>query len=222
VDLAQSFEAYKAKFSSKTRSTIKRKVKRFAEHCGGAIDMRVYRFRHEIDEFFYAARSVSARTYQERLLDAGLPDTDEFRQRLRELAASDRVRGYILFCAGRPVSYLHCPVHDGVLVYQHLGYDADYAEWSVGTILQWCAFERIFAEGQFRMFDFTEGQSEHKRLFATGSIPCANVYFLRNTFRNRSLMQCQHAFSRFSMRAGDVLERLGLKSRIKKALRFGF
>ena len=222
VDLTQTFEDYQAKFSSKTRSTIRRKVKRFAEHCGGQIDMRVYRSPEEIEEFFKVARLVSASTYQERLLDAGLPDTEEFRERLTRMAGDGQVRGYILFCHGQPVSYLHCPVKDGVLVYQHLGYDARYSQWSVGTILQWSAFESIFAEQRFRLFDFTEGQSEHKRLFATGSVPCANVYFLRNTVMNRLMVHGQLAFSSLSVASGRLLERFGAKSRVKKLLRFGY
>ena len=222
VDLQQAFDSYKAKFSSKTRSTITRKMKRFAQHCDGKIDMRVYRSPDELDEFLDIARSVSAETYQERLLDAGLPDTADYRQRTHVMAAKGEVRGYILFCRGQPVSYLHCPIRNGVLLYQHLGYDPRYAQWSVGTVLQWCAFESIFAEQHFRLFDFTEGQSEHKRLFATGSVSCANVYFLRDTIRNMSLVQGHRAFSYGSQLSGDLLERLGVKSRIKKILRFGY
>lgn len=222
VDLKQSFDSYKSKFSSKTRSTINRKIKRFTEHCDGTIDARAYRSPSEMREFYRLARLVSVATYQERLLDAGLPDSDEFHQRLMMLAAEDQVRGYILFDDGRPVSYLYCPIRNGVLLYQYLGYDPQYSKWSVGTVLQWCAFQSIFAEGKFQLFDFTEGQSEHKRMFATGSVPCANVYFLQNTIRNISLIQGQRVFFGFSELSGDILERLGLKARIKKLLRFGY
>lgn len=119
------------------------------------------------------------------------------------------------------MSYLYCPVRDGVLQYAYLGYDPQYASWSVGTILQWLALEEIFAEGRFKIFDFTEGQSEHKRMFATHHQQCANVYFLRNTLLNRTLVQGHRAMNAGSAWAGNVLERLGLKSKLRKLIRFG-
>ena len=41
--LDQTFEAFLAAFSAKSRSTLKRKLRRFAERSGGAIDLRCYR-----------------------------------------------------------------------------------------------------------------------------------------------------------------------------------
>jgi len=43
IDLGLSFESYQQKFSSKTRSTIKRKIKKYAEHCGGTIPWKTYK-----------------------------------------------------------------------------------------------------------------------------------------------------------------------------------
>ena len=37
IDLDLSFENYQKKFSSKTRSTINRKIRKYAERCGGAL-----------------------------------------------------------------------------------------------------------------------------------------------------------------------------------------
>jgi CelD/BcsL family acetyltransferase involved in cellulose biosynthesis len=221
IDLRTSFDDYKAKFSSKTRSTINRKVKRFAEHCGGTVRWHAYKTPDEIREFHSLARQVSARTYQERLLDAGLPGAKEFLLRMEQLAMSNRMRGYILFDRDRPVAYLYCPVYEGVVLYTYLGYDPDYANWSVGTVLQWCALEDLFREAQFRAFDFTEGESDHKRQFATHSIQCANVLFLRKTVRNVVLANAHHAVDTLSANVGTVLTRLGLKARVRRWIRLG-
>ena len=221
IDLGLGFAAYKQSFSSKTRSTITRKVRRYAEHCGGDIVWKVYETPEEMVEFFRLARIVSAKTYQEKLLDAGLPDNEDFLRDMQALACDGRVRAFILFDSERPVSYLYCPVYTGAFVYQYLGYDPDYMAYSVGTVLQWLALERLFAEARFRYFDFTEGQSEHKRLFATGSVQCANVLFLRDTLRNRFLVYGQYGVDRVSAKIGDVLDRFGLRGKIRKLLRFG-
>lgn len=221
IDMRQSFAEYKGKFSSKTRSTLNRKVKKYAEHCGGNISWKVYQSADEMSEFFRFARAVSRITYQEKLLDAGLPDSEEFLLVMKQLAQQGHIRGFILFHQDQPVSYLYCPVSNSVLIYAFLGYDPAYMSFSVGTILQWLALEHLFEEGLFRFFDFTEGESEHKKLFATHSIQCANVFFLRSNLRNKFLLHSQRAVDHFSRLVGDKLDQLGLKSKVKRMMRFG-
>ncbi|RJG16283.1 GNAT family N-acetyltransferase [Massilia cavernae] len=220
IDLRQTFEEYQKKFSSKTRSTVNRKVKKFADHCGGALNWRLYKEPEQMREYFQLARQVSKLTYQERLLDAGLPDSEEFLREAERWAAAGRVRAYILFDGARPVSYLYCPVTDGVLSYSYVGYDPEYMDKSVGLVLQWMAVQQLFEEGKFLYFDFTEGSSDHKRLFSTHQRHCANVYFVRRGLRNAAILYAHAAMDRFSAWSGAVLTRYGLKSRLKRVLRF--
>jgi CelD/BcsL family acetyltransferase involved in cellulose biosynthesis len=221
IDLRQSFDDYRAKFSSKSRSTLNRKVRRFAQRCGGEVRWRRYASVAEMREFHRLARIVSAKSYQERLLDAGLPDSGAFVQEMESLAQGGQVRAFVLFDGETPIAYLYCPVRENVLLYQFLGYDPAYMEWSPGTVLQWQALESIFAERRFALFDFTEGQSEHKRFFATGSVRCANVFFLRRTLPNLSLVLGHIGCAALSEGAGALLDRLGVKARVKKFIRFG-
>src|SRR5439155_2345862 len=119
------FDDYMARFSAKSRSTLRRKVRRFTAAPGARL--REYRAPQEMDEFFRLARALSRKTYQEALYDKGLPASDGFRQRLLAMAGEDGVRGYILFLHDRPIAYLYCPAHDGVLLYENLGYDPEAA-----------------------------------------------------------------------------------------------
>lgn len=219
IDLGLTFEEYQKKFSSKTRSTIRRKVKKYAAHCGGNIYWKAYIHTHEIRGFFHLAGMVSKLTYQTRLLDAGLPETEAFILEAEKLAAQNRLRAYILFDGNLPVSYLYCPVKNGILSYSYQGYDPDYMKFSVGTVLQWLATEQLFHEACFRYFDFTEGQSDHKRLFATHNQQCANIYLLKNTIRNNSFVRMHILTNRFSSWLGKKTEQLGIKAKIKSFLR---
>lgn len=221
IDLGQSFEDYKKKFSSKTRSTINRKIRKYADRCGGSIPWKTYTTPAAMREFFRYARTVSSKTYQERLLDAGIPESEDFVRQGESLAAAQRVRAYVLFDGERPVSYLYCPVNDGIVVYAYLGYDPEYAKMSVGTVLQWLAVEQLLNEGRFRYFDFTEGQSEHKRIFATHQRQCANVFFVKRTLRNTLLIRSHLFMNRFSKWLGATLDRLGLKTKIRRFWRLG-
>lgn len=221
VDLKGDFESYRQKFSSKTRSTIQRKVKKFAEHSGGELRWTIHRTRAELQEFFSVAAPLSAKTYQERLLDVGLPSSEGFR--VSALQAADRggIRAFILYDRDRPVSYLYCPVSDGIVEYAYLGFDPEYRDHSVGTVLQWLAFDSLFSEGQHSWFDFTEGESAHKRLFATHQQLCVNLMFVRSGFRAKALVLFHSVFNTVVDRIARFLDRWELRGRIRRFLRFG-
>ena len=220
IDLTLTFADYQSKFSSKTRSTINRKVRKYAEHCGGSIPWKVYKTPAEMHEFFRLARSVSKLTYQERLLDVGLPEDEAFVLQAEARAAEDCLRAYILFDGERAVSYLFCPVENDVLIYAYLGYDPEYMKQSVGTVLQWLALEALYGEKRFKAFDFTEGQSEHKRLFATHRRQCANVFLVKASRCNKAVIYAHLLTNRFSHWLGTISEKLGVKARIRKLIRF--
>ena len=220
ADLTGTMDDYLARFSGKSRSTLRRKVRKFGELCGGEPVARHFRKPEEMDEFFRHASAVSEKTYQERLLDMGLPRDDAFRAQSRDAAARDAVRAWLLFHGERPVAYLYCPVvEDGVVLYAYLGYDPEYASHSPGTVLQMLAFETLFREEGLRIFDFTEGEGQHKSFFATGSVRCADLYVLRPTLRNRSLLRLHGWTDAISGFAGRALDRIGLKRRIGRWLR---
>jgi Acetyltransferase (GNAT) domain len=219
ADLTLGWEAYRAGFSSKSRATLERKVRRYTQSCGGELKWQVCRSAAEAASFFTHARSVSRASYQERLLDVGLPEGEDYRRHLETLAAANRFRGYLLFDREKPVSYLLLTGWDGVLRYEYLGYLPDYAGLSAGTVLHWLALEDLLKEQQFHTLDFTEGESEQKRLFGTRHVECVNAIYLPWTWRNRLLVQAHHGSERASKWLGHWLDRLGVKARLRQLLR---
>ena len=205
INLNTSFDEYKKKFSSKSLSTIKRKINKC--RTGGVIDFREYRTAEDVDAFFDIAIPLSGLTYQERLLDAGLPATNDFQQESKKLAEKDNLRAYILFIDGKAAAYLYCPVKNGVLLYSYLGYHPDTAHMSAGTVLQWLALEQIFAENKFSLFDFTEGESPHKRYFATDTKLCADVFFFRISIKSVVAVFCHFAVEATISLAKKILKK---------------
>ena len=59
IDLKTDFESYMSKFSGKTRSNIRRKVRKFEEASGGQIEWSVYRSAAAMDCFHSLAREIS-------------------------------------------------------------------------------------------------------------------------------------------------------------------
>ncbi len=216
--LDMDFETYSAGFSSKSRSSLKRKARRLADRCGGSLDVRCYRSESEIEFFYRDARSVSKLSYQERRLDAGLPAGPEALAEMKRLARADRARGWLLFVDERPISYLYAPAEGETLIYAHLGYDPAFAEWSPGTLLQLEAMRGLMEEGRFRLFDFTEGDGQHKRQFARGTVDCVDLLMIRPTPGNLLAAHLLDKFDRSVAFAKGALARLGADS-IRRRLR---
>lgn len=178
--------------------------------------MRMYRRAEEMAEFFAIARQLSAVSYQERLLSAGL-SADALAEML-SLAAKDAVRGFLLFINGRPAAYLYVPARGDVLIYSCLGYHPDFADLSPGSVLQYEAFRLLLAEQRFAWFDFTEGGGQHKQSFATGSLASVDLLLLRPTMANRLRLGALGSFDSVVAFARSMLGQAGVRQ-MRKLLR---
>lgn len=219
ADLKLTAEKYLSGMSGKSRSTLKRKVRKFEEAFGPGIDFREYRTAQNLQEYFEAARQVSSETYQERLLDFGLPDDAGFKAQTETQARDGNWRGYVLYARATPIAYVHCPLVNGVAIYAYVGFNPKYADASPGTVLQWLLMQRMFEDPAIQWFDFTEGEGPHKEFFATHKWLCADVWLLRPTLRNWLLLLAHAALDSTGVFVGKWLDRLGLKRKLRLLLR---
>ncbi|MDN3646255.1 GNAT family N-acetyltransferase [Pontixanthobacter aestiaquae] len=221
IDMNGSFDDYMGRFSSKTRSTLRRKHRKLIKDIGGEVEFREYRAPDEMDTFRDLALPLSRRTYQAKSLDAGLPESDEAHAERKRLAADDNVRAYLLCADGRPVSYLYLPIDGATISYAFLGYDPDHARLSPGTVLQLEALDRLFAEQRYRHFDFTEGDGAHKAMFGTDSVEACSFFLLKGEVANRMLLKSVDAFDAGIAGAKSLAERTGALSKVRSLLRTG-
>lgn len=215
----KSFDDYLARFSSKTRSTLKRKHRKLLEHAGHRLDVREFRHEKDVDAFISDAVPLSRRTYQSRLLNDGLPEGPRAVSAMKDLARQNQMRAYVLYAAGRPVSYLYLPTTGEIITYAHLGYDPDYAQLSVGTVLQMIALERLFAEKRYRYFDFTEGEGAHKEMFGTHNVAACSFFLLKPAISNALLIGALNAFDSSVAVARGLAERNGALAYFRRILR---
>lgn len=218
IDLTIGHDAYLAVLSSGTRSGMKRKAKRLAEVSGGRLDIRRFATPDELAAFHDVARAISLRTYQERLLGGGLPDDAAFVHDMYARAAAGTVRAWVLYIAGVPAAFLYCPIAGGVVRYDHVGHDPAFSDLSPGGVLLMEALRDLYAESGPRRFDFTEGDGQHKRSFATHHVPCLDMLLLRASLANRATLTALGAFDRAAALGKRGVARLGLQ-RLTKRLR---
>jgi len=219
IDLQGTFEQYLSACSRKTRSTIQRKVRKFADSNAGKLDCRVYRGVNQMLEYHKLARNIAVKTYQEKLFDGGIPEDKKFLSEMQDLAHSDDVRGYILFAGQTPVSYLYLPIAENILRYEYLGYDPGYSSSSPGTVLLYLALESLFQEGRYRYFDFGYGENQTKQVFSTANFLRADIYYFPKTVTNYLTLYSHAGLDSFSVACGRIFDSLHLKQRIKMVMR---
>lgn len=223
ADLTPGFDAFWKSLSGNARSQLKRKERRIAELSGGAVAVACYATPDELARFHAIARGISHRTYQEKLLGGGLPADDGFVQAMLRAGAADRARGWLLTIAGEPAAYLYGeadgPVADAVLRYDHVGHDPAFGDLSPGSVLMLAAFRDLMGEGRFERFDFTEGEGQHKRQFATGGVACLDLLLLRPSLTNRAAAAALGGFDRLTATAKRVATHPALKGLAKKVRR---
>ena len=205
--------------STSARAAIRRKARRLAEANGGRIDVRAYHDAAGLEAFFDLAHMVSATTYQARLMGEGLPDDAGFRRDMAALAEAGAIRAWLLFMGDRPVAYLWCSVADGVVRYDHVGHDPAFAALSPGAVLHAAAMRELYGEGGLRWFDFTEGEGQHKRQFATDETACVDLLILRRTSGNRATVAAMMAFAAmvaFAKRVAEHPRLAGLARRVRR------
>ena len=223
IDLASAddFDAYLAKFSSKSRNEIRRQVKKYIAFCGQEDPCREFSSPDEMDEFCALARQVSQRTYQEQVGHNGFPSGEAFLNELRTLAAGDQMRGHILFHGQRPIAYSYGTVSSDALVGQYIGYDPEYRDWSPGSVLTFLIVRRLVEEKRFRIWDFGHSEQDYKKFFATHTFPAADIHLFRPTLRNHFILTAHVVLNSAVGAVGTVLDRLGLKKKLKRLMRRG-
>ncbi len=217
--ICPGYEDYLARFSGKTRSTLRRKQRKLASEAGESFAITEHRTPQEVEAFLKAALPLSAKTYQARLLDAGLPETPEAHAEMLAKAEAGEMRCYLLHTGGSAIAYLALPITGETLVYAHLGYDPEWSRWSPGTVLQMEALERLFAEARFAYFDFTEGTGSHKAMFGTDSADCASFVLLEPTLANRALLSGRAGFDNLVAGTKSLAARTGALGKMRGLLR---
>lgn len=218
VAIADGFDAYLSRRSAKSRYNIKRATQRLQSMEEASI-FEVITEPIDMARFQNIACSISTETYQGKLLDAGFPASPEYLASMTDLAKKGRARAYLLKEKGVPIAFAWCTSQDRELTYQIIGYLPSRAALSPGTVLLTLILEDVFRCGRYDRFDFGVGDAPYKASFATHVIELADIYIFHATWRAALLVRLLMKTDSLSSALGKMLERWGLKRRIKMLLR---
>jgi CelD/BcsL family acetyltransferase involved in cellulose biosynthesis len=219
IEFDRPFDQHMRRLPRTHRHEIERKLRRYLDASDGGIDLRCYATPRDARRFYELARALSVKTYQDRLLGLGLPDTDTFRAELRGHAERGTMRGYLLFDRGQPIAFGYCAGLGDCLRFVFTGYDPAAADRSPGIVLVHEMVRSVAAEGRFAILDFGPGEGQYKRLFATASVPCATIYFLRPSPGHLVRALAHRTCTGASDGCGNVADWLGVKAQLRRWLR---
>lgn len=219
IEIQASWDAYFSQFTGKSRQNLRRSVKRFSERQHGARGVELLTTPVDMARFHREALCISEQTYQHKLLKSGLPASTAFLAHLEKLATEGRARGYLLSDGGKPIAYAWCSLSGGVLKYEIVGYLPESADLSPGTVLLYHIIEDAHAMASCRFLDFGPGEAHYKSMFANRKVEYVDLYLFRMTALNVLLVSLHRGLTVANESLGRLLEKLGVKSRIKRFIR---
>ena len=198
--------------SAKTRSSFRRKDRKFIEAFNGAIELRELRTREQMTEFIQVAAQIGAASYQQGI-GIGVQDNSWWHNMLGLHADNGNLRGYLLEAGGNTIAYLVGPVVGGTFTLLATSFLPEHRAVAPGAYLLRRVIERLQQEG-VRWLDYGVGDYDYKELHGTwrredaslnlyAASPSARMASMLDTAvkkTNRALYQALHA--------GGLIERI--------------
>jgi hypothetical protein len=220
ISMPETFEEYVQGLGSRSRQSVQYSARRLDREMNGQVVIRKFESVDSVSAFLKDTAAVSSKTYQTNLLGLGIHEDNETLAQLTFAAERGWFRSYILYCNDKPTAFMLGHQYGGCYYYDDVGYDPDFAKWSVGTVLQLKVIEELYsAQNRPRFFDFSTGYGSHKGRFGNLSRREVNLLVLPKTAKNIALRATYLASVSASTGAVRLLTRIGAKDRLKKMIR---
>lgn len=216
IVMPATFDEYMSKFTSRTRSTLRRKLRKFG-------DCQLERITEldQLPDFLSAAHEISRNSWQSDLLGLRIHDDEREIECFTRLVGLQALRAYLLWHDGNPVSFCIGTQFNGVFDYEEVAYDRQYAKSSPGQVLVLKMIEDLFASNTPQVFDFGGGDAEYKRQFSNSESESGSVWLLRPGVRSKVIRSYLDGRRMLGQAARTALQHSGLKDHIRRLTRRG-
>jgi CelD/BcsL family acetyltransferase involved in cellulose biosynthesis len=220
IEMPDSYDAYLGQLGSRSRGSLRNSERKLEREMDGRVRVTCFEAPDSVATFLGDGESISRKTYQWKLLGLGLRSSEALRKRLQYSASRGWLRSYILYCKDLPVAFIYGYQYAGCYYIIDGGYDPEYANLSVGSVLQMKIFQDLYERGPHPiLFDFATGFGTHKARYGNLGRMEGELLLLPNTLANRCLAGAFRGSARASAATIGFLERFGVKERLKKAIR---
>lgn len=218
--VAESLDAYLSGLGSKTRQDLRRQERRFVKQAENAVEVGICTDAASVEAFLAEVEQVSRLTYQWNLLGMGVRGGDAITAWLRGCADQGWLRGYVLKARGQPVAFMIGYLYAGTYYSESIGYDPAWHTFSVGNVLHLHVMQDLARlDPAVDWFDFMYGDNANKARLSTHSHAERNYYLIPDTVKWRVLVPALKTFDRATDTLTRVLDRYGVKEKIRKIMR---
>jgi CelD/BcsL family acetyltransferase involved in cellulose biosynthesis len=215
--ISGDFKQVYSQLSANLREQIRRKKKKIDADFEGRADFVCYSQPGDLETAVAHAEEIARKSYQ-RALAVGFRDSASMRRRLHFCAAKGWLRILIAYLGGRPAAFTIGTVCNKTYTSDFLGYDPQYRDYSVGTVLQSALIERCCNEG-VEVIDFSAGDANYKRRFGNDRTTVARLYVFAPHRKGVYLNSVKTAAASANALGKYILAHAGFLPRFKKALR---
>ena len=163
--MPKTIEMFYAARSKKHRSNLRRYLRKLERMVGQSMRMQTYCRPEEVPQAVADAAAISAHTYQSAL-GAGFTDDPAKRLVLRRAAEKGWFRGHILYLHDAPAAFQFALKYGRVYHGSAIGYEPQWRDLRVGTILFVMVLEQLCREGDVDYYDFGFGDAAYKESYA--------------------------------------------------------
>jgi CelD/BcsL family acetyltransferase involved in cellulose biosynthesis len=215
--ISGDFNQVYSQLSANLREQIRRKKKKIDADFNGPADFVCYTQPGELETALAHTEEIARKSYQ-RGLAVGFSDSNSMRRRLHFCAAKGWLRIFIAYLGDRPAAFTIGTVCDKTYTSDFLGYDPQYRDYSVGTVLQCALIERCCNEG-VEVIDFSAGDANYKRRFGNDQTTVARLYIFAPHLKGVYLNGVKTAAATVNILGKYILAHSGFLPKFKKALR---
>jgi len=221
LKLPRTIDELYERMSSKRRSEIRRKAKKFVAQAAADITVVCYRHPEQLDRIFQDVEEIAKKTYL-RGLGTGFEDNALVRARLELCARKAWLRAYVLYIGARPCAYWIGMLCGETFYGEYVGYDPKYRLLSPGMYVMLNVIE-TFCNGTngdiVREVDFGFGNAEYKSALCNSSLVESSVFVFAPTFKGLRLNLVRTATRMIDHVARKTVARANWLQKIKKGWR---
>jgi CelD/BcsL family acetyltransferase involved in cellulose biosynthesis len=207
IALSGNFDEYLRKFSGKTRSTLKRKLRQMKERSNGALELVRVDSEDQVQDFLNRAEAVSSHSWQFRQHGTQIVTTPVEAEAFKLLAKQGLLRSYLLKTGNDDCAFCIGWQYNGIFHYVRPAFDDRFADLSPGTILLYLMIEDLCKHAPVRRFNFFQNPNPYKRQFGTDFGYDGAVLVCRKTIPIRTKVAMHAGLRGAIRRAKDLLHK---------------
>jgi Acetyltransferase (GNAT) domain len=165
LTLPDNFQDFIASLSRKDRHALRHQTRRLLKAFPGNVRIQCFQSEDQLEEFIQDVDLIASKSYQ-RSLGMGFVNNLETREKLHIHARKGYLRGYVLYLAEKPCSFLIGERYGGNFYGKFMAYDPQYRRWSPGSfLLMYCIEQCFMPDGNSKIvsIDFGPGNQRYKR-----------------------------------------------------------